>query len=121
MALSSNHTFSRSVLLLLMSAVFPAASSYSHTLALGLDDYKRMSLEELMDLDVTSAAKQSEPYWQASAALQVVTGDAIRRSGATHLPEALRLADSLHVAQKSSHGWAISARGFRFRRRSIAE
>jgi len=89
-----------------------AQPSHAQTLASGPDAFKRMSLEELMDLDVTSAAKQAEPYWQADAALQVITGDQVRRSGATNLPEALRLADNLHVAQKGSHGWAISARGF---------
>src|SRR5882672_7645727 len=73
---------------------------------------KKMSLEELMNLDVTSVARQPEPYSQAPAAIQVVTGDDIRRSGASSIPEALRLADSLNVAQQNSHDWAISARGF---------
>jgi iron complex outermembrane receptor protein len=73
---------------------------------------KNLTLEELMDLDVTSVAKQPEPYGQAPAAIQVITGDEIRRSGASSIPEALRLADSLDVAQKNSHDWAISARGF---------
>jgi iron complex outermembrane receptor protein len=73
---------------------------------------KQLSLEELMDLDVTSVAKKPEPYREAPAAIQVVTGDDIRRSGASSLPEALRLADNVNVAQKNSHDWAISARGF---------
>ena len=50
------------------------------------------SLEQLMDLDVTSVSKQSEPFGQAPAAIQVVTGDEIRRAGASSIPEALRLA-----------------------------
>ena len=74
--------------------------------------YKKMSLEQLMDLDVTSVSKQPEPYGQAPAAIQVVTGDQIRRSGASSIPEALRLADNLDVAQQNSHDWSISARGF---------
>ncbi len=74
--------------------------------------YKKMSLEELMDHDVTSVAKQPEPYGQAPAAIDVITGDDIQRSGASSIPEALRLADNLDVAQKNSHDWAISARGF---------
>lgn len=76
------------------------------------DILKKLSLEELMNLDVTSVAKQPEPYGQAPAAIQVVTGDEIRRSGATSIPESLRLADNLNVAQENSHDWAISARGF---------
>jgi len=74
--------------------------------------YKKMSLTELMDLDVTSVAKQPEPYGQAPAAIQVITSEDIARSGASSLPEAMRLADNLEVAQKNSHDWAISARGF---------
>jgi iron complex outermembrane receptor protein len=75
-------------------------------------EYKAMSLQELMNLDVTSVTKQPEPYGQAPAAIQVITGDEIRRSGASSIPEALRLADNLDVAQQNSHDWDISARGF---------
>jgi len=74
--------------------------------------YRKMSLEELMSLDITSVSKHSEPYRDAPAAIQVITEDEIRRSGATSIPEALRLADNLEVARKNSHDWAISARGF---------
>src|SRR4051794_20655505 len=83
----------------------PAASE-------GVAAYKRMSIEELMNLDVTSVAKQPEPLKDAAAAIVVITQDDIRRSGASSLPEALRLADNLEVAQSSSSTWSISARGF---------
>ena|SRR5665213_1475948 len=73
---------------------------------------KKMSLEELMNLDVTSVAKEPESYGQAPAAIDVITGDEIRRSSASSIPEALRLADNLDVAQVTSSSWAISARGF---------
>src|SRR4051794_5519076 len=75
-------------------------------------DLKQLSLEELMDIQVTSVARHSESILQAPASVQVVTRDEIRRSGATSIPEALRLADNLQVAQKNSHDWGISARGF---------
>src|SRR5271154_3956143 len=75
-------------------------------------ELKKLSLEELMDLDVTSVAKQPEPYGQAPAAIQVITGDEIHRSGASSIPEALRLADNLDMAQVTSSSWDISARGF---------
>jgi iron complex outermembrane receptor protein len=78
----------------------------------GPNAYKSLTLEQLMDLDVTSVARQPEPYGQAPAAIVVITGDDIARSGASSIPEALRLADNLEVAQKNSSGWAISARGF---------
>jgi iron complex outermembrane recepter protein len=76
------------------------------------DSLKDLSLEQLMDLEVTSASRHPEKLSEAAAAIEVITGDDIRRSGATSLPEALRLANSLDVAQKNAHDWAISARGF---------
>jgi iron complex outermembrane recepter protein len=78
----------------------------------GAAAYKKLSLQELMNLDVTSVAKQPEAYGQAPAAIQVITHNDIEDSGASSIPEALRLADNLDVAQKNSHDWAISARGF---------
>jgi iron complex outermembrane receptor protein len=57
-------------------------------------------------------ARHPEKLLQAPSAIQVITQEEIRRSGATSIAEALRLADNLDVAQKNSHDWAISARGF---------
>lgn len=65
-----------------------------------------------MELEVISVSRRPEKLSETASAIQVVTRDEIRRSGATGIPEALRLADNLQVAQKSSHGWGISARGF---------
>ncbi len=73
---------------------------------------KELSLDELMNVEVTSVSKRPEKLLEAASAIQVVTGDEIRRSGASTIPEALRLAPNLDVAQKSAHEWAISARGF---------
>jgi len=75
-------------------------------------ELKQLSLEELMDIQVTSVARHSESILQAPASVQVITHDEIRRSGVTSIAEALRLADNLQVAQKNSHDWGISARGF---------
>src|SRR5690349_17849984 len=65
-----------------------------------------------MDIEVTSVSKRAEKLLETASAIQVITGEDIRRSGATSLPEALRLANNLQVAQKGSHSWGISARGF---------
>ena len=73
---------------------------------------KQLSIEELMNIEVTSVERHPEKLRQAPSAIQVITQEDIRRSGATSIPEALRLADNLEVAQKNSHDWAISARGF---------
>ncbi|MDB6087320.1 MAG: TonB-dependent receptor, plug [Gammaproteobacteria bacterium] len=75
-------------------------------------ELKQLSVEELMNIQVTSVARHPEKLLQAAAAIQVITQDDIRRSGASSIPEALRLADNLEVAQKNAHDWAITARGF---------
>ncbi|MBI1805877.1 MAG: TonB-dependent receptor plug domain-containing protein [Ignavibacteria bacterium] len=73
---------------------------------------KSRSLEELMEMDITSVSKREEKLFTAAAAIHVITQEEIRRSGATTLPEALRLAPNLNVAQVDSRQWAINARGF---------
>src|SRR5882762_10132058 len=73
---------------------------------------KRLSIEQLMNLEVTSVSKRPERLAQTASAIQVITQEDIRSSGASSLPEALRLASNLQVAQLDSRQWAISARGF---------
>lgn len=75
-------------------------------------DLKKLSLAELMEIEVTSVSRRPEKLSESPSAIQVITGEDIRRSGASNLPDALRLADNLTVAQKASHAWAITARGF---------
>jgi len=77
-----------------------------------IGELKQLNVEELMNVEVTSVSRHPEKLIEAASAIQVITQDDIRRSGATSIPEALRLADNLQVAQKNSHDWAISARGF---------
>ncbi|WP_166646948.1 TonB-dependent receptor plug domain-containing protein [Prosthecobacter fusiformis] len=73
---------------------------------------KNLSLDQLVDVEITSVSRRPEPLLKASSAIDVLTSEEIRRSGATNLPDALRLATGLHVAQFDGHSWAISARGF---------
>jgi iron complex outermembrane recepter protein len=73
---------------------------------------KQLNVEDLMNVEVTTVTRHPEKLLQSASAIQVITQEDIRRSGATSIPEALRLADNLQVAQKNSHDWAISARGF---------
>src|SRR5437016_5164385 len=75
-------------------------------------ELKKLSLEQLLDLEVTSVSRRPEKLSETASAIQVITQEDIRRSGATSLPEALRLASNLQVAQVDSRQWAISARGF---------
>jgi iron complex outermembrane receptor protein len=71
-----------------------------------------LSLEQLGNVRVTSVSGREEPLRVAPASIYVITRDDIRRSAATNLPEALRLAPNLHVAQTTAGQYAISARGF---------
>ena len=75
-------------------------------------ELKSLSVEELMDIEVTSVSKQPEKLSETASAIQVITGEEIRRSGALSLPDALRLAPNLQVAQLNSYAWITSARGF---------
>jgi iron complex outermembrane receptor protein len=77
-----------------------------------VESLKKLSIEELLEVQVTSVSKRSEPWADAPASVVVLTADEIRRSGVTTLPEALRLAPSLQVARADSTQYAISARGF---------
>jgi iron complex outermembrane receptor protein len=71
-----------------------------------------LSLEELASIQVTSVSKRAEALADAPASVYVISADDIRRSGATTLPEALRLAPLLQVARIDARNYAISARGF---------
>src|SRR5258708_22165418 len=73
---------------------------------------KKMSLEQLMDVEITSVSRRPEKLFEAASAIQVITDEDIRRSGAMRLPEALHLASNLEVAKIDSGQWAIMPRGF---------
>jgi iron complex outermembrane receptor protein len=75
-------------------------------------DVMEMDLEVLMKMEVTSVSRKSERLSDAAAAIFVITQEDIRRSGATSIPEALRLSPGLEVARQDAHTWAISSRGF---------
>jgi iron complex outermembrane receptor protein len=75
-------------------------------------DLAELSIEELGNIQITSVSRHAERLSDAPAAIFVITGEDIRRSGATRLPEALRLAPNLEVARSSASSYAISARGF---------
>jgi iron complex outermembrane receptor protein len=92
--------------------ILPILSSIAAADVGSTGDLKQLSLEELMDIQVTSVARHPESILQAPASIQVITRDEIRNSGATSIPEALRLADNLQVAQKNAHDWGVSTRGF---------
>jgi iron complex outermembrane receptor protein len=75
-------------------------------------DVTAMSMEDLMNLQVTSVTKHTQKVADAAAAIFVITQEDIRRSGATSIPEALRLVPGLEVARIDQNKWAIGSRGF---------
>ncbi len=75
-------------------------------------DLARVTLEDLMKVTVTSAARKSQRADDVPAAVYVITRDDIRRSGLTTLPELLRLAPGAQVARVNANKWAVSIRGF---------
>lgn len=77
-----------------------------------LQQLQSLSLEQLGNIDVTSVLRRPEPLSEAAASIYVITADDIRRSGAISLPEVLRLAPNLDIAQVTAQSYAISARGF---------
>ena len=97
---------------LLCGALAPLAALANNASPDSLDVLKHMSFEELMNVEITSVSRTEESLHDAAAAVAVVTAEDIRRSGASTLPDALRLVPGLHVGEQSSSTWAVSARGF---------
>ena len=75
-------------------------------------DLKRMSLEDLLQVEVTTVSRHPEPATSVPAAVFIITADDIRRSGATSLPQALRLAPGAQFARIDGAKWASGMRGF---------
>jgi iron complex outermembrane receptor protein len=71
-----------------------------------------MSVEDLMNVQVTSVSKKDQNMSKIGAAVSVITQEDIRRSGATNIPDLLRMVPGVHVAQMDANTWAISIRGF---------
>jgi iron complex outermembrane receptor protein len=92
------------VLLLILSSAHPQPVTPQ--------DFKRLSIEELTQVDITTVSRRVEPLAQVPSAVSVVRGEDIRRSGVTSVAEAMRLAEGVEVARANATTYAISARGF---------
>ncbi len=100
----------RRMFALLVALSAPAMAAPTHPVASA--DLAELSLEQLADVVVTSVSRREERLAEAAASIYVINAEDIRRSGATSLPEALRLAPNLDVAGADVNQYAISARGF---------
>jgi len=75
-------------------------------------DLTQVSIENLMNMQVTSVSKKEQKLSQVAAAIFVITQEDIQRSGATNIPDLLRMVPGLDVGQINANTWAVSARGF---------
>lgn len=103
-------------LLLCCLLAFAPSPASAQTLATAPDwrerDLTDLSLEELLNIEITTVSRRPEARSRAPAAIHVITNEDIRRSGATTLPDILRTAPGVQVAQVHAHQWGVSARGF---------
>ena len=74
-------------------------------------DLGNKSIEDLMNIEVTSVSRKEQKLSHTASAIFVITGEDIRHSGATNIPDLLRMAPGIDVAQINADTWAISARG----------
>ena len=96
---------------LVLGLIVSCAASSAHADLPSTRELAELSLEELAAIPVTSVSRRAESLADAPASIYVITAQDIQRSGARTLPEALRLAPNLQVAQVSASGYAIRARG----------
>ncbi|MCF8495592.1 MAG: TonB-dependent receptor [Alphaproteobacteria bacterium] len=75
-------------------------------------DYFDLPLEQLLNVEVISASKTTQKVSDAAAAVFIITQEDIQRSGVHTIPDALRMAPGVEVAQADSNSWAVSIRGF---------
>jgi iron complex outermembrane receptor protein len=75
-------------------------------------DLTQVSLEDLMNIEITSASRKEQRATDVAAAVFVITSEDIRHSGMTTIPDLLRLVPGVDVAQVNSNKWAVSIRGF---------
>ena len=90
----------------------PQTQEKPHTTSTPQKDLTSTSIEDLMNMEVTSASKKEQKLSQVAAAIFVITQEDIRRSGATNIPDVLRIAPGVQVAQLDANIWVITIRGF---------
>jgi iron complex outermembrane receptor protein len=103
------------ILLTLLALMAPFQNSRAQTVDTSKaapQNLKQLSLEQLGNLEVTTVSKVPAEIQRTAAAIYVLTQEDIRRSGATSIPEALRLVPGVEVAQIDSSSWAVGIRGF---------
>lgn len=89
-----------------------AGTTDTNQLSKSSDNFGGLTLEQLVEVKVTSVSKKEENLNDAAAAIFVLNNDDLRRAGATTLPDALRLVPGMDVGAVNASQWAVSSRGF---------
>lgn len=100
---------------LILSGVFfllASLTAEANNNQLDVTDLTDLSIEELMNVEVTSVSKHAEKLSRTAAAVYVITAEDIRRSGMSSIPELLRMVPGIEVARITSGRWAVTSRGF---------
>ena len=97
---------------LLLAVAGVSAARAAPAVEMAALDIKRLTLEELMTIDVYSASRRAEPVQGVPSAVYVLTNEDIRRAGVTSIPDALRLVPGVNVARVDGNKWGVSIRGF---------
>jgi iron complex outermembrane receptor protein len=100
------------LLVILVQVATPVQSQNVAQGSLLQKSLKQLTLEELSQIEVTTPSKEPEEVFRTPAAIYVITGEDIKRSGVTSIPEALRLAPGVEVARIDSDKWSVGIRGF---------
>ena len=106
---SGDRKFFRKKLLVVAAVVLWALPAWPQQASKDLGD---SSIEDLMNMQVTSVSKKEQKLSRTAAAIFVITQEDIRRSGATNIPDLLRMVPGMDVAEINGSTWAVSARGF---------
>jgi iron complex outermembrane receptor protein len=103
--------FKHSWLFFLVGVLF-SNQSLAEKIDSELSELLDLSLNDVTNVKVTSVSKKPEKLFESQAAIYVISSDDIKKSGATTIPDLLRMAPGIQVAQSGSGRWSVSARGF---------
>ena len=101
----------RSLLFVALILTSVPASAQSQAASAGQSPWKQLTIEELLDIDVTTAARRPDSIRHAAAPVQVLTREDLHRAGVRYLAEALRLADAFYVGRFDGRTWVVNTRG----------
>ncbi len=99
----------------MLAALLPGAAGNVGAAETRLAAIEDLSIKDLMQVEVSSVSRKSQTLFDTAAAAFIVSQEDIRRSGATSIPEALRMVPGLEVAQLDAWHWAVTTRGFNLR------